>query len=72
MRILLAVPLAEARALGKPLRSLGSRSDLDHALQLGRRLEDLSLMLQFNGPVKRIIGHEILASLRCPGPPAYQ
>ncbi len=64
MRILLAGPLAEARALGKPLRSLGSRSDLERALLLGRRLEDLSFMMQFYGPVKRVIGHEILASLR--------
>jgi hypothetical protein len=64
MRILLAGPLAEAKALGKPLRALGAKSDLDNALRLGRRLEDLSCMLQLYGPVKRVAGHEILTSLR--------
>ena len=42
IRIFLAGPLAEAKALGKPLRSLGSRSDLEKCLRLANRLECLN------------------------------
>lgn len=41
IRILLAGPLAEAKLLKKPLRSLGARSDLQTAERLNRKLEDL-------------------------------
>jgi hypothetical protein len=64
IRIALAGPLAEARALGKPLRSLGAKSDLDTALRLTRRAEDLSSMMQSYGPVKPLSGQEMLNSLR--------
>lgn len=39
IRILLAGPLAEAKLLGKPLRSLGARSDLEEAQRLFERLQ---------------------------------
>jgi hypothetical protein len=42
IRIGLAGPLAEAKALGKPLRSLGSRSDLEKCIRLANRLECLN------------------------------
>lgn len=41
IRISLAGPLAEAKLLKTPLRSLGARSDLQTAEQLSRKLEDL-------------------------------
>jgi hypothetical protein len=41
IRILLAGPLAEAKLLSTPLRSLGARSDLQTAERLIRTLEDL-------------------------------
>jgi hypothetical protein len=64
IRIALAGPLAEAKALGKPLRSLRAKSDLDSALRLARRAEDLSWMLQSYGPVKPLSGQDMLNSLR--------
>jgi len=42
IRIFLAGPLAEAKALGTPLRSLGSRSDLEKCIRLANRLECLN------------------------------
>ena len=60
----MAGPLAEARALGKPLRTLGAKSDHDSALRLARWAEDQSLMLQSYGPVKPLSGQEMLNSLR--------
>lgn len=41
IRIALAGPIAEAKALGTPLRSLGSRSDLENCLRLAGRLSTL-------------------------------
>jgi hypothetical protein len=38
LRISLAGPLAEAKAVNKPLRTIGARSDLQHCLQLQSRL----------------------------------
>ncbi|MCP1727601.1 hypothetical protein J2T60_001601 [Natronospira proteinivora] len=38
MRVFLAGPLAEAKVLGKPLRALGARSDLDHCKAMAKRL----------------------------------
>jgi len=48
LRIALAGPMAEAKALNKPLRSLGCRSDLESCLRLAWRLSDLhSYVSQF-------------------------
>jgi hypothetical protein len=41
IRIGLAGPLAEAKALGQPLRTLGSKSDLDRCIYLAQRLNVL-------------------------------
>ncbi len=49
IRVLLAGPLAEARAMNKPLRSLGSRQDLDECENLGRRLWHLQEFLKEHG-----------------------
>ena len=48
IRIFLAGPLAEAKILGKPLRSLGAKSDLTKCLNLASRLSHLhSYVSQF-------------------------
>ena len=41
MRIYLAGPLAEAKVLGKPLRSLGAREDLEFCINMSGRLNHL-------------------------------
>lgn len=49
LRILLAGPLSEAKALNTPLRSLGSRSDLDKCKQLAQAQESVNLPLNRKG-----------------------
>lgn len=45
IRIGLAGPLAEAKALGRPLRTLGAKSDLDRCIYLAQRLQVLNRFL---------------------------
>ena len=50
IRIFLAGPLADAKALSKPLRSIGAKSDLTKCLNLASRLTHLhSYVSQFAG-----------------------
>jgi len=42
IRVYLAGPLSEAKAMGKPLRSLGAQSDLEKALRTACRIENLA------------------------------
>jgi hypothetical protein len=60
IRIGLAGPLAEAKALGKPLRSLGSRSDLDKCIRLANRLECLNTFVSEFVDIAELKGVELL------------
>lgn len=64
MRILLAGPLAEAKALGQPLRSLGAYSDLEKCRYLARRLDILREYLCGLHPVSEIRGRIIMNQVR--------
>lgn len=60
IRIALAGPIAEAKALGTPLRSLGSRSDLENCLRLARRLSTLQSFVSELAEVPPVDPHSIL------------
>ena len=60
IRIGLAGPLAEAKALGKPLRSLGTRSDLDKCIRLANRLECLNTFVSEFVEIDELKGVELL------------
>jgi hypothetical protein len=60
IRICLAGPLAEAKALGKPLRSLGSRSDLEKCIRLANRLECLIKFVSEFVDIDELKGVELL------------
>jgi len=60
IRIYLAGPLAEAKALGKPLRSLGSRSDLEKCIRLANRLECLNEYVSEFVDIDELEGVDIL------------
>jgi hypothetical protein len=60
IRIGLAGPLAEAKALGKPLRSLGSRSDLEKCIRLANRLECLNTFVSEFVEIDELKGVELL------------
>jgi hypothetical protein len=60
IRIGLAGPLAEAKALGKPLRSLGSRSDLEKCIRLANRLECLNRFVTEFVDIDELKGVDIL------------
>ncbi|AKS43223.1 hypothetical protein [Wenzhouxiangella marina] len=49
LRILLAGPLAEAKAVGKPLRSMGGTSDLNRCDRLAERLQVLREFVEAQG-----------------------
>jgi hypothetical protein len=67
IRICLAGPLAEAKALGKPLRSLGSRSDLDKCIRLANRLECLNTFVSEFVEIDELKGVELLiCTQNCP------
>lgn len=65
IRVLLAGPLSEAKALGKPLRSLGARSDLEGSLRLAKRLHELNLYVSQFADVEWIDADLILDQERC-------
>ena len=60
IRIFLAGPLAEAKALGKPLRSLGSRSDLEKCIRLANRLECLNTFVSEFADIHELNGVDLL------------
>jgi len=60
IRICLAGPLAEAKALGKPLRSLGSRSDLEKCIRLANRLECLNTFVSEFVDIGELKGADLL------------
>jgi len=60
IRICLAGPLAEAKALGKPLRSLGSRSDLEKCIHLSNRLECLNTFVSEFADIDELNGVDLL------------
>ena len=64
IRIFLAGPLAEAKALGKPLRSLGSRSDLEMCLRLANRLECLNTFVSEFADIDQVKGVDLLDAER--------
>jgi hypothetical protein len=64
IRIFLAGPLAEAKALGKPLRSLGSRSDLEKCIRLANRLECLNTFVSEFVDIDELKGDDVLDSER--------
>jgi len=64
VRFFLAGLLAEAKALGKPLRSLGSRSDLEKCLRLANRLECLNTFVSEFADIDELKGVDVLDSER--------
>jgi len=64
IRICLSGPLAEAKALGKPLRSLGSRSDLEKCIRLANRLEALNTFVSEFVEIDELKGVDVLDSER--------
>jgi len=64
IRICLSGPLAEAKALGKPLRSLGSRSDLETCIRLANRLESLHTFVSEFVEIDELKGVDVLDSER--------
>lgn len=65
IRVYLAGPLAEAKALGKPLRAIGARSDLDKALRAANRIDGLAEGLSEYADLGEVSpGDEILRQLR--------
>lgn len=49
LRVALAGPLAEAKAINRPLRALGAQLDLEKCQHLGRRLQDLRECVEAEG-----------------------
>ncbi len=64
MRILLAGPLAEAKAVGKPLRSLGTISDLEKCRWLANRFDKLTSFTNILGSVPNVCGIVIVNQAR--------
>ena len=60
IHIALAGPLAEAKALGKPLRSLGAKSDLDRCMYLLERLDMLGSYISQHTDFKPLIPRNCL------------
>src|SRR3972149_917140 len=65
IRIYLAGPLAEARALGTPLRSLGARSDLEYCLNMAVRLNHLGDFVSQFTEIALIDVEKIMDTQRC-------
>ncbi len=60
IRIRLAGPLAEAKALGKPFQSLGSQSDLDRCICLAERLAHFSVFINDYTTIVHLNPNQIL------------
>lgn len=60
IRVALAGPLAEAKALGKPLRALGARSDLDLCREHAEQLRYFHAYLTSYAPLLRFESAELL------------
>lgn len=64
MRILLAGPLAEAKLLGQPMRSLGSISDFEKCIGKANKLKTLSEFISDITPVEPINPERLLEEQR--------